>query len=280
MSRAIMVLCDGLRDDVAREQMGYLEHLIEAKAGTRYSVLTVLPSVSRTSIETLHTGVDASEHGVTSNKVNRKSYMPNLFEICVNSGKSTAAVAQARVSELYVQSPFDPVRDCDIQSESSPIQVGRFYLSHAYPDEEVFSNAGNVVSRFNPSYLLVHPISADFIGHQHGGESHEYRQAAMRQDQILASYLPMWRQLGYTVFVTADHGMSASGSHGGTTADVRRVPLYIFSSRDQGTGDTKETVSQLRVAPTLCEIIGVERPETMRNACLSFLKVENEPVNT
>lgn len=38
MNKVILVVCDALRDDTAAAQMGYLEHLVEAKQASRFTV--------------------------------------------------------------------------------------------------------------------------------------------------------------------------------------------------------------------------------------------------
>ncbi|HLE05299.1 MAG TPA: alkaline phosphatase family protein, partial [Anaerolineales bacterium] len=69
MNKTIMVVSDALRNDTAASQMGYLEHLVEAKRASRYTVIAELPTMSRPLYETLHTGLGVSEHGITNNRV-------------------------------------------------------------------------------------------------------------------------------------------------------------------------------------------------------------------
>lgn len=52
------------------------------------------------------------------------------------------------------------------------------------------------------------------------------------------------------------------------TPDVREVPLYLIRPGETGKGDTHEVVSQLQIAPTICKILGVEIPKTMKAAAL------------
>lgn len=78
MSKVILVLCDGLRYDTAREMMGYMEHLVESQQAHVFKELGEMPTISRPMYETIHTGVPVSEHGVTSNWVVRPSRMPNI----------------------------------------------------------------------------------------------------------------------------------------------------------------------------------------------------------
>jgi predicted AlkP superfamily pyrophosphatase or phosphodiesterase len=102
MNKVILVVCDALRDDTAAAQMGYLEHLVEAKQASRYTVRAELPTMSRPLYETLHTGLTSSQHGITHNREVRRSNQPNVFERAVQHGRTTAASAYCWFSELYI----------------------------------------------------------------------------------------------------------------------------------------------------------------------------------
>jgi predicted AlkP superfamily pyrophosphatase or phosphodiesterase len=245
--------------------MGYLQHLVEAQKASRYTIIGELPSMSRPMYETLHTGVTSSVHGITNNAINRKSSMPNVFDLAMRQGKTTAAAAYYWYSELYNNTPFDPIRDREVDDESLAIQHGRFYMSDPYPDVDLFGQAGVLLAKFQPDYLLIHSMGMDYIGEKHGGSSAEYHHQAILQDSIIAYLLPFSLAMGYTVLVTADHGISDGGYHGGTLDERRRVPLYVIRPDEQGIGDTGEVHTQLRIAPTVCKLLGLPIPETMRH---------------
>ena len=152
--KVIMVVVDALRDDTARDQMGYMQHLVEARLATRYTSIGELPTMSRPMYETLHTGVTVSEHGITSNRIVRRSQMPNVFALACAAGRTTAAAAHAWMSELYNHAPYDPIRDVHVDDPELLIQHGRFYLHDATPDSEVFA--------WGPEYLLAIKHSAAF----------------------------------------------------------------------------------------------------------------------
>lgn len=263
MAKVICIVSDGLRDDIAAQQMGYLEQMVESEYATRYTVVAGLPTMSRPLYETLHTGVPSSEHGITSNAIVRLSRMPNVFQVLRDAGKTTAAAAYCWYSELYNRAPYDRVNDRETDDPSLPIQHGRFYSEDAYPDTELFAAAAMLVRRHMPDYLLLHPMSMDFVGEAHGGTSGEYRRQAINQDAIIGTVMPEWLALGYTVLVTADHGMSDFGDHGGTLPSMRHVPLYILRPDHKGRGNTRATVSQFQIAPTVLTLIGVPVPGTM-----------------
>jgi predicted AlkP superfamily pyrophosphatase or phosphodiesterase len=262
--KVVLVLSDGLRDDLAAERMGFLEHLIETGQGTRYSVRGELPTLSRPMYETVHTGLPVTQHGVVSNQIVRRSSVPNIFEIAVHNGRTTAAAAYFWFSELYNRAPFDLVDDREVDDPSLLIQHGRFYTEDNYPDKELFLSAASLVRKYSPEYLLVHPMGMDYLGDTLGSESPEYRNNAIVQDIILANLIPEWHQRDYTVLVTADHGMGADRSHGGTTSDVRMVPLYVLPPAGGGRGDTRQTVSQLQLAPTILTLLDLPIPNTMQ----------------
>jgi arylsulfatase A-like enzyme len=62
--------------------------------------------------------------------------------------------------------------------------------------------------------------------------------------------------------------MNADAIHGGTTPDVREVPLVLIRPGVTGRGDTHEQVSQLQVAPTVCKLLEMDIPATMKAAAL------------
>jgi predicted AlkP superfamily pyrophosphatase or phosphodiesterase len=268
LSKVILVLSDGLRYDAAVAGMGYLGHLVESKLASLYKVTGELPSLSRPMYETIHTGLPVSAHGIVSNLVVRLSTQPNLFRLTQAAGKTTAAAAYFWYSELYNRAPFDRIEDREVDEAALPIQHGRFYTQDEYPDPDLFASAGMLVRKFNPDYLLVHPMGMDNTGETHGADSSEYRNHAIRQGTWLAPYLAEWMRLGYAILVSADHGVNADGLHGGTTPEVREVPLYLIKPGEAGRGDTHEVVSQLRIAPTICRLLGIDIPKTMQAAPL------------
>jgi predicted AlkP superfamily pyrophosphatase or phosphodiesterase len=105
----------------------------------------------------------------------------------------------------------------------------------------------------------------DHLGETHGSDSPEYRNNAILQDVILASLIPQWKQAGYTVLVTADHGITNDRMHGGIQPGNRNVPLYVISSTGAGRGVLAARPSQLQLAPTLCRLLGVPIPSTMKS---------------
>ncbi|MCU0512131.1 MAG: alkaline phosphatase family protein [Anaerolineae bacterium] len=272
MSKVILVLVDALRDDVAAHSMGYLEHLTEAKRASRFTVVAELPTLSRPLYETVHTGLPVSEHGIVSNYTVRRSSAASIFSVAREHGHTTAAAAYCWYAELYVRHPYDLVADREMDDPAALIQHGRFYEAADYPDKELYATGALLMTRHLPDYLLIHPMGLDTVGHLYGGDSPQYRNTAIVQDQILANFIPPALALGYTVLVTGDHGMNSDKQHNGTLPDVRHVPLYIIAPpaapADRRQGNTGRQVSQLAIAPTVLHLLGLPVPSAMRHAPL------------
>ncbi|MDX2270446.1 MAG: alkaline phosphatase family protein [Cyanobacteriota bacterium] len=263
--KVILVVCDGLRNDTAAEQMGYLEHLVEQQQARRSVVQAQLPTKSRPLYETLITGLPPAVHGITHNQVVRGSQQPHLFGLAQKAGKTTAAVAFFWFSELYNHAPFRPILDREVDDPHLPIQHGRFYVSNDYPDPEVFVSAATLIARHQPDFLLVHPMGVDYWGHRFGSDSEPYRNQVLIQDEQLATYLPDWLEQGYVVLVTADHGMNPDRMHGGTLPLVRHVPLYLLglSRQERESASLPPTIEQCQIAPTICQWLGLGIPPSM-----------------
>lgn len=266
MNKVILVLSDALRYDAAVAGMGFLGHLVETHQATLYKVTSELPSMSRPMYETVHTGLPVTEHGILANYIVRRSDKPNIFQLAVEAGKTTAAAAYYWFSELYNRAPYDRLMDREVDDEKLLIQHGRFYTEDEYPDIELFVTAGMLVRKFTPDYLLVHPMGMDYMGEKYGADSAEYRNQAIYQDMYLSALIAEWLQLGYNVLVTGDHGINEDRLHGGTTPGVREVPLYLMRPGIPGAGDTGEVISQLQIAPTVLRLLDLEVPTTMKDS--------------
>lgn len=263
MKKVAFVLVDGLNAETAFRHMGFLEHLTEKHVASKYLVESELPSVSRPLYEVLMTGTPVNVNRIFSNETIRRSTQENLFQMSVDAGIPTAAAAYYFFSELYLRAPFDPMTDRFHHDPSSAIQDAVFYYDDSYPDSHLFLDADELIARRQPGFLLVHPMSVDYIGHQFGGESEEYCRAAFAVDCVLARFLPVWMEKGYDIIVTADHGMGKEKIHGGTGPEDRMVPLYLISSCVNTEDYSNRTISQLQIAPLVCGLLGLQPSDRM-----------------
>lgn len=259
--KVAMVLIDGLRDDVARETLGFMEGMAESGAALRVAAYSILPSLSRPCYATLFTGVEPSRHGITGNLAAMRVPAPTVFDALRSAGGVSVACAYHWMSELFCRAPFDPVMDVERNAEEDGISSGRFYFEDAFPDSHLFAQAERLRTAVDPDFLLVHPMGCDHAGHQYGAESREYRRAAAGIDHILAKVVPRWLEDGFDVVVTSDHGMDEYGMHGGNAEGQRRVPLYLSGAGVRRCSAGDGILPQTAMAGLLCKMLGVP-PET------------------
>lgn len=275
MSRFILIIMDGAGYEPVLSECGWLEGAVALGHARWWKMRTALPSLSGPMYETIHTGLWPHQHGIVSNEGMRASSSPNVFSLVRAAGKTTGAVAQSYFHRLYVDQPWDPLRSVEHLDENADIQAARFYSMEGYgpfnacaPAEiDLCAQATLLMERHTPDYMLLHTCSADTLGHTFGGDSKEYRRQIWSIDNALSRSIPAWRDLGYDVIVTADHGMTADHWHGGTTPAATDVPFYLVS--DAEAPEEGKELSQLGIAASVLALIGVSPAEGMGEAFLS-----------
>lgn len=267
MGKVIFVLVDALGFDAATKHCGFLEHMAESGQGAKYRLIGELPSMSRPMYETLLTGVPVWQHGVTTNEICRHSTQENLFSLTRKAGLVNACAGYDWLLELYGDAPvpFNLMRDRYYLDGSGDIMHGIFYNDDTYPDTHLFADGEFLRRRYNPDFLMIHPMGVDDNGHKFGAASRQYAGAATRSNDMIAWMWPECQKAGYQLVVTGDHGMDNLGMHGGNEPIQRETPLYILSPQVEG-GDFsgEEPVSTLDVAPLLCRLLNIEPSKQMR----------------
>lgn len=228
--RAVLVLADGLRADVAFECMGYLGALRETGRSVCSQFDCDLPGLSRPLYATLLTGASPLEHGIVSNEEVRSCGHTWLHEV-QGAGGRVAAVAYHWFYELLSGVRFDPVTDRDLLPLNGPLQAARWYFEDDYPDSHCLADAEAIRLAHQPDWMLVHPMGMDHAGHVHGGESIQYRYAARKLDSLLSRCIPRWHGSGYDVILASDHGMGPDRMHGGRLPCERAVPFMWIPAR-------------------------------------------------
>lgn len=257
MSKLVLVILDGLGYNAATAAAGYLEHLTATKQAAKYRVMGEMQPVSRPMYETLLTGLPVSKHGILTNDFTGSSQSSNLFSLARSQGLVTAAAAYHWVAELYNQGPFNKLTDRFQLDAEGFIQHGIYYFADNYPDSHLMLDGEYLRRTYSPDFLLVHSMNCDDAGHHYGSESKEYAQAAVNAFGCLDHLIPLWRENGYDIVITADHGMDELGIHSGNCLLHREVALYVVSQAIPLGDFTDESLSQLCVAPLCCHLLGL-----------------------
>ncbi|OLP62632.1 nucleotide pyrophosphatase [Xaviernesmea oryzae] len=270
--KLLLIILDGQPWRNARRLMGNLEGWVQAGEARVWRMRSVLPSTSASCYASIHTGVTPQVHGVLSNEMLFRVSQPDIFSEVAKAGGETGAVTHSFWSTFFQRAPFDPVRDLDYDEAEGPIHHGRFHTMAGYnhqnqmtpSDLDLFATLTMMTERFGIDYGILHTCTLDSMGHRYGHDCTEMDGACFTIDAQLAQFLPRWRKGGYEVIVTADHGQTDRGHHGGRDPEMQDVAFYWFGGGEGPEADT--LLDQLQLAPTVLSRLGVPIPETMKAA--------------
>ncbi len=268
--KLVLVIVDGMSFSVARDRLGFVESQVEDGAALCTTVQSVLPSMSRVCYEAIFTGTSPTVNGILANEISRRSTEASIFDVLRTQNRTSAVFGYHWISELYQESPFDPLHHRDLNHSDHGITWGRFYFEDDYPDSHLYAEAEALRREKQPDLLVIHSMNVDLAGHRHGSDSKEYAAAVVKVDTILAMLVPAWLADGYQVMVTADHGMDDFGYHGGTLTEHRKVPLYLFSPALAQTGVASALIPQTSIAHLACRLLGVDPAPRMMEFSQEF----------
>ncbi|MGB3831621.1 MAG: alkaline phosphatase family protein [Mesorhizobium sp.] len=271
-SRLLLIILDGVPWRNWRRLMGNLEGWVQSGEAQLWKMRSVVPSTSACCYASIHTGVSPQVHGIRSNEERFRVEQPDLFSEISRAGGRTGAVTHSYWSEFFNRYPFDPVRDLEYDEPGGPIAHGRFHTMTGYnarnqmtpSDVDLFATLTMLTERFGIDYGILHTCTLDSMGHRFGHDCIEMDHACYVMDGMLAAFLPRWLNSGYEVIVTADHGQTDRGHHGGREDAQQDVALYYFGPAKGPDADV--LLDQLQFAPTVLARLGVPVPQTMRAA--------------
>jgi predicted AlkP superfamily pyrophosphatase or phosphodiesterase len=269
-TKLLLIVLDGVPYRNWRRLMGNLEGWVQSGEASVWKMRAVLPSTSACCYASIHTGVSPQVHGIRSNEDRFRVKQPDLFSEISKAGGKTGAVTHSYWSEFFNRYPFDLVEDMEYDEPGGPITHGRFHTMTGYnarnqmtpSDVDLFATLTMLTKRFSIDYGILHTCTLDSMGHRFGHDCHEMDHAVYAMDGMLAAFLPRWREAGYEVIVTADHGQTDRGHHGGHDEEMQDFALYYFG---QGKGPKPDVLlDQLQLAPTILKRLGVPVPATMK----------------
>ena len=269
-TKLLLIVLDGLPWRNWRKFMGNLEGWVQSGDARVWKMRSVLPSTSASCYASIHTGVPPQTHGVLSNEIRFRVSQPDIFSEVSKAGRKTGAVTHSYWSEFFNRYPFDMVRDMEYDEPGSPITHGRFHTMTGYnlinqmtpSDADLFATLTILVERHGIDYGILHTCTLDSMGHRFGHDCGEMDHALFAMDAMLAAFLPRWLANGYEVMVTADHGQTDRGHHGGHDDEMQDFALYYIG---KGKGPRPDTLlDQLQLAPTILNRLGVPVPATMK----------------
>ncbi|KAJ6663037.1 hypothetical protein lerEdw1_010858, partial [Lerista edwardsae] len=110
--------------------------------------------------------------------------------------------------------------------------------------------------------LIAHFLGVDHCGHTYGPDHPEMAKKLSQMDEMLRSLVDHLAN-DTLLLVAGDHGMTATGDHGGDTEDEVSAALFVYSKVPLFHGpppEEPETVPQVNLVPTLALLLGVPVP--------------------
>lgn len=269
-NKLLLIILDGVPYRNWRRLFGNLEGWVQSGDARVWKMRSVLPSTSACCYASIHTGVSPQVHGILSNENRFRVEQPDLFSEISKAGGKTGAVTHSYWSEFFNRCPFDLVEDMEYDEPAGPITHGRFHSMTGYnlknqmtpSDVDLFATLTMLTKRHGIDYGILHTCTLDSMGHRYGHDCIEMDHACYAMDGMLAAFLPKWLDAGYEVMVTADHGQTDRGHHGGREDEQQDFALYYFGKGDGPKDDA--LLDQLQLAPTVLGRLGVEIPATMK----------------
>lgn len=277
--RVFLVIIDGLRLDESHE-LPFINKLRHDGVGT--DARSHYPTWSRPNYVSILTGVPPSASGVRTNF--------HATPVRLDSLMDRARAAKLRVATATDYSPLPriflrpskarparPPSDADtIESEAdldhddddrdaSVVHAPDVDLVSPFDDARYapwsggFSEAGTALVAGDATLVVMLIGAVDAAGHDHGAASDEYGAAALAADRAVARVLAGVDLAQDVVIVTADHGHTDRGGHGGLEREVVMVPL-VAAGRGIRPGATAVDARLIDLAPTVAALLGIAAP--------------------
>ncbi|MGV3641124.1 MAG: alkaline phosphatase family protein, partial [Adhaeribacter sp.] len=247
----ILISIDGLRPDFYLDKSWpapNLQRLMTEGAWSR-GVNSVFPSVTYPSHTSLVTGALPARHGIYFNSPvgglpNQWHWeaaairTPTLFEALRQAGKKTGAVQWP----VTVGAPIDynfPVRRAQGEEKGGQLALTRPLVSpaglldevekasghtmteadfdHHHIDRSIGRMANHILATHKPTFLAIHFVSVDHLGHEQGRDGKELRAGLAQVDSLVGSVLATVERAGLkgktAIVITGDHGMVDVDTH-------------------------------------------------------------------
>jgi len=250
VDQVVIVVVDGLAYHASRS-MPFLNEL--RRQGADVDCRAGLPSLSLPGRAVMMSGAWQEIHGQVTNFNPRPLTVETLFETARRKGLRTALAAGPGAQTLFapwvgervVYGRLDPADSHDLSKLVAELR----WMGEA---------TRALLREKRPNLFVLDFAITDEAGHGWGTASREYRSAAQAVDEEIQRLAPEIDLRRSVLVVTADHGHTVRGGHGGPEESVMHVPLVLVGGpvRPGATG----TAEQVDLAPTVAALLGIEIP--------------------
>jgi hypothetical protein len=232
----VVIVVDGLSRSVAE---GFASKKRIEAAGQCRTMRVGPLTVSRPMYAVLSTGLEEDRTGCRNNDETTPLAAESLWQVARRSGLTVTGVSAVPWWKQLFPDGFDR------------------YLAVETEQDEVF---GHEDVR---DLTLIHPVYVDYMGHHHGAASPEYADAARRADRGVMGVLDKLDLTKDLVVLTADHGHTSYGGHGGPQPEISDV-VTCFAGPGVARRGEAGAMSVRSFAATLSVLLGLPFPRQMR----------------
>uniref|UniRef100_A0A8C5AVZ3 GPI ethanolamine phosphate transferase 2 C-terminal domain-containing protein n=1 Tax=Gadus morhua TaxID=8049 RepID=A0A8C5AVZ3_GADMO len=257
--RVVIMLVDALREDFVfgpngRGNMPYTSHLVERGSTHSFVAKARPPTVTMPRIKALTTGSIPGFIDVVMNLNSPALLEDNLLWQAQAAGKRMIFYGDDTWLRLF------PKLFMERDGTTS------FFVSdYTEVDNNVTRHLDSTLKRDDWDVLILHYLGLDHIGHVSGPRSPLVRPKLLEMDDVLKKIhgaLVSKETEGappYLLVLCGDHGMSETGSHGGSSEPEVNTALVLVSPafRRKVGMETPSVVEQVDLHPTLALALGL-----------------------
>lgn len=251
--KTLVIGVDGASFDVLEQAETPAIHALQQGGLTATSNLPaspMAPTVSGAGWSTIATGVWPDKHRVTDNNFTSPNYaqFPDYL---------TRIEQSAPQRSTFVVGTWGPISTTVFGSAVDERVQGK-------NDADTTAKAVERLSTGTPDDVFVHLDEVDGAGHSSGSSSAAYRTALQTADQQIAKIVgaveqrPGYANEDWLIIVTADHGHTPTGGHGGASR-LERKTFVIAKGAEFAAGITRDDVKIADIAPTVLAHDGIAR---------------------
>ncbi len=254
--KTLVIGVDGASYDVLAQAETPAIHALQQGGLTATSNLPaspMAPTVSGAGWSTIATGVWPDKHRVTDNNFTNPNYaqFPDYL---------TRIERAAPQRSTLVVGTWGPISTTVFGSAVDERIQGK-------DDADTTAKTIDRLSKGNPDDVFVHLDEVDGAGHSTGSSSAAYRTALQTADQQIAKIVgaveqrPGYANEDWLIVVTADHGHTPTGGHGGASR-LERKTFVIAKGSEFPAGTVRDDVKIADIAPTVLAHDGIARDST------------------
>lgn len=244
MSKAVLIMTDGLRPDAITAQ--YTPNLVRFMSRASYTLngRSVMPSITLPCHTSIFHSVPPSRHGIVENVWHPMARpLPGLVEQLKQHDKRSSFIFN-----------WEQLRDV-----SRPGHLYRSYFKATGDDIDgddfILSSALQYFADTPTDFTFVYFATTDVAGHAYGWMSDGYLQQATIVDGYLNQVLDVLPQ-DVTVIIQSDHG-GHDRTHGTEMPEDMTIPWFIAGPNIRKNYRIERAVSLLDTAPTVAHLLGV-----------------------